>query len=115
MSREPEEIYRVIGRRIKELRNRKGLTQEKLSELSDLSVAFVGQVERGHNRASLVTIDKIADALQIEVSDLFSTVKFETKRTYGLPEKIALLLQNCPPSKKHDVEKMILMFLNKKR
>lgn len=55
--------YIAMGIRIKEKRVEKKLTQEKLSELIDVSPSYVSGIERGHSISSLSTIVKIADSL----------------------------------------------------
>jgi transcriptional regulator with XRE-family HTH domain len=64
-------IYKQIGRRIREERNRCGWTQEQLAEKIDVHMSFIGQLERGVNKPSLFTLKKIADALEIRAGDLF--------------------------------------------
>jgi transcriptional regulator with XRE-family HTH domain len=63
-------ILQKFGSRIKQLRSTKGITQEKLSELSGLSRQYIGDVERGARNVSLVNIHKIANALEIKLSKL---------------------------------------------
>ena len=63
-----------FGRRLRALRKARGLTQEKLAELSGLDRTYVPQAESGSRNVSLVTIDKFARALGVDsallVSDL---------------------------------------------
>ncbi|MFH1367977.1 MAG: helix-turn-helix transcriptional regulator [Elusimicrobiota bacterium] len=110
-----EEIYTVVGRRIKEIRAKLGITQEKLAELTGLSVAFIGQVERGHNRASLATIQKIADSMRVKVSELFKDVPLNKNMTYTLPNKISLLLKNSSTKSRKDLVRVIRLFLEKNK
>lgn len=60
-----------FGRRVRELRTAKQLSQEALAVASDLDRTYVGGVERGERNISLVNIQKIAAALGIPVRDLF--------------------------------------------
>lgn len=56
-----EEIYNLVGKRIREERKKLNITQEHLAESTNLSSAFIGQIERGHIREFLDTrtwIDK---------------------------------------------------------
>ncbi len=63
-------ILQKFGSRIKQFRSTKGITQEKLAELSGLSRQYIGDVERGIRNISLVNIQKIANALEIKLSKL---------------------------------------------
>jgi transcriptional regulator with XRE-family HTH domain len=65
-------ILQKFGFRVKELRSAKGMTQEKLAELSGLSRQYIGDVERGMRNISLVNIQKIAASFEITLSELLS-------------------------------------------
>lgn len=59
-------FYRELGRRIKFLREKAGLTQEKLAEKSGISLDYMGKIEVSINKPGLKTILKLADALKLE-------------------------------------------------
>ena len=61
----------LLGRRIRTIRKAKGWTQEELGSKADISYKFVGEIERGQQNPSFDTLVKIADALEIELFDLF--------------------------------------------
>jgi len=65
----------LVGERIRNRRKERGWSQEKLGEKADLHHTYVGAVERGEKNASIDTLDKIADALDIEMVDLFTLTK----------------------------------------
>ena len=52
-----------IGKKIREERLNKGLTQEQLAEKANISPAFVGHIERGEKKASLETMSRLVMAL----------------------------------------------------
>ena len=60
-----------FGKRVKELRKQKGLSQEALALLCDLDRSYIGGVERGERNISLINIYKIANALNISIKELF--------------------------------------------
>jgi len=62
----------LLGRRIRVIRKAKDWTQEKLGAKADVSYKFIGEIERGQQNPSFDTLVKIADALEIELFDLFS-------------------------------------------
>ena len=109
-----EKIYQVAGRRVKEERTRQKITQERLAELAGLSAAFIGQIERGDNRASLMTIQKIADALHIPASRIFIDVPSK-KTDYKLSEQIeALLRDKSPRERAYAVELLKFVFAKRR-
>lgn len=65
------EISKFIGQRIRNYRTQQKLSQEKLAELSGCHPTYIGQVERGEKNATLESIEKIALALNIPLSQLF--------------------------------------------
>lgn len=65
------DIKEQFGMSIKYYRNKKGISQEKLAEITGLHRTYISEVERGNRNISLINISKIATALDISVSDLF--------------------------------------------
>lgn len=65
------EISKLIGQRIRNYRSQQKLSQEKLAELSGCHPTYIGQVERGEKNATLESIEKIASALNVPLSQLF--------------------------------------------
>lgn len=68
-------ILEKIGQRIREIRLHRELTQEKLGELTGVSYSYIGRIERGQKNISLLTLEKIATALEISEMDLFTYTK----------------------------------------
>ena len=66
--------YRSIGKQIRAKRIELRLTQERLAERCDLSVSYMGAVERGDKIPSLETFITIANALGASSDDLLSGV-----------------------------------------
>ena len=65
----------VFGRRIREIRLQRVLSQEKLAELADLHRNYVGGVERGERNVSLVNIVKLAHGLNVRPAKLIETIR----------------------------------------
>ena len=63
-------MVRKVGRRIKELRQKKGWSQEKLAEEAGLHRTYIGQVERGEKSIGLENLFRIASALKTEATAL---------------------------------------------
>jgi transcriptional regulator with XRE-family HTH domain len=65
------EIQKRFGERVRELRKRKGLSQEALALACELDRTYIGGVERGERNISLVNIYRIAEALGVKPRELF--------------------------------------------
>jgi transcriptional regulator with XRE-family HTH domain len=65
-------LQKKLGQRIALLRKKQGLTQEALAEIIGCSVEFISLVERGVNAPSVAGLQGFADALKVEVRDLFT-------------------------------------------
>ena len=59
-----------FGRRLREVRHGRGISQEKLAELAGLHRAYVSSVERGQRNISLLNIESLAQALGVKMADL---------------------------------------------
>lgn len=70
----------LLGARIKELRKRKGLTQEQLAEKVDLATRYISLIEVGRSSPSLETIENIASTLEVELQDLFDYMHLDPER-----------------------------------
>jgi len=66
-----DEILRLFGERLRELRTERGLSQETLAELAGLDRNYIGQIERAERNVALVNIVRIAKALEIEPAEMF--------------------------------------------
>ena len=64
-------FYQKLGVRIKYLREKAGLTQEKLAEKSGISLDYLGKIEVNINKPGLKTIIKLANARKIEPYMIF--------------------------------------------
>lgn len=61
-----------FGKKVRELRKQRGLSQEALALLCDLDRSYIGGVERGERNVSLINIHKISNALNIDTYMLFT-------------------------------------------
>ncbi|WP_315852386.1 helix-turn-helix domain-containing protein [Telmatocola sphagniphila] len=60
-----------LGSRIREIREKKGLTQAELAEKCQLHRTFIGSVERGERNLSILNLRIIARNLRVSLSNLF--------------------------------------------
>ena len=60
-----------FGQRVQEFRKNRHLSQEQLADLAGVHRTYIGMIERAEKNITLRNISKIADALKIEIKDLF--------------------------------------------
>lgn len=66
-----DKIYKLLGKRIKILREEAGLTQEKLAERCGISLDYLGKIEVNINKPGFKTLIKISNALDVPLKSLF--------------------------------------------
>ena len=79
------DIVKALGKRIRNYRTARGLSQEKLAELSGCHPTYIGQVERGEKNATIESIEKIASALHVSLSTLFEKLGEEGSEGRSIP------------------------------
>jgi transcriptional regulator with XRE-family HTH domain len=72
---EAAEWLRWFGERLRQVRLRQGVSQLQLSASAVLSQSFVSDVEQGRRNVSLVTIRRLADALNVDPRELLAPVE----------------------------------------
>jgi transcriptional regulator with XRE-family HTH domain len=73
-----DNILERTGLKITLIRERRGLTQEKLAELAGLHRAYIGQIERGEKNIGLRNLEKIAKALDVNIRVLVDTTNTDS-------------------------------------
>lgn len=66
--------YASLGQRIRKARKEKGLTQEQLAELCDLSTAHIGHIERGTRALSIESLIVISEILNVSTDYLLMDI-----------------------------------------
>ena len=95
----------LLGNRIKELRRIQGLSQEKLAEIVSLDSKFISKIEVGRSSPSLETMESIADALGVEIKDLFEFAHLQAGGVKA--EEIEKLLAGADEEKKRIIMKIV--------
>ncbi|MNE72470.1 anaerobic benzoate catabolism transcriptional regulator [compost metagenome] len=65
------QILIKFGEQVRDLRKRKGISQEELAYKSELHRTYIGMIERAEKNITLLNIEKIAKALEIDIKQLF--------------------------------------------
>lgn len=61
-----------FGNIIRKLRKEQGISQEELAHRADLHRTYIGMIERAEKNITLLNIEKLAKALDVNITDLFS-------------------------------------------
>lgn len=94
------DIKKQLGYKIKRLRQKKGLTQEQLAEMADISIRALSGIEIGETFMSAQTMEKILSCLNVSVDELFTAEHL--KPTEDLINEIESIINNV----KNDREKI---------
>ena len=65
----------AFGNVLRKFRENRNMTQDEFAALCDISRAYYGRVERGEHSATVELCQKIAEGLNIRLSDLFSELQ----------------------------------------
>ena len=71
------DIKERLGKRLRELRNEIGLSQENFSFECELDRTYIASIERGKRNVSIVNIEKIAKAFNMSLSEFFNSPLFK--------------------------------------
>ena len=94
-----------VGKRITGLRLERGFTREKLSELADVSVQFLADIEKGRKSMTVATLRRICAALGVTTDYIVNGIE-----QFSENEHINTLLAALSPYHKGQAEKLVALF-----
>ncbi len=94
-----------VGKRIEDKRKCRGYTREKLSELADISVQFLADIERGRKSMTVATLRRIAAALDVTTDYIVNGTE-----QFSENEHINTVLAALSPYHKEQAEKLVVLF-----
>lgn len=97
--------YKLIGKRIKDERVKKGYTQEYLSEKLNFTTGFLSRIERENSEINLKRLNQICEILGIQEGTILNGVSTESN-SY-LSDEFSNLLKDCPPDKTKLIYKIV--------
>jgi transcriptional regulator with XRE-family HTH domain len=68
------QVLAKLGKRLREMRSARGMSQEVLAQLAGLNRNYVNQVECGRRNVSIVNLAKIAEALAVDLAVLIAGI-----------------------------------------
>ena len=89
-------IKKQLGQKIRRIRLNRGLTQEQLSEMIDVSQRTLSGIETGDNFVTAETFDKLSKSLNVSIEDFFFTehLKSEEELSDEIIKSVKLLRNN---------------------
>ncbi|MBQ7980136.1 MAG: helix-turn-helix transcriptional regulator [Oscillospiraceae bacterium] len=94
-----------VGERITELRKQRGYTREKLSELADVSVQFLADIEKGRKSMTVATLKRVAAALLVPTDFIVNGTSESTDN-----DGIISILSTLSDKNKKKAEKILTVF-----
>src|ERR1700757_997444 len=104
------DLAKQLGRRVHLFRKQNGLTQAALAEKVKISNEFMSGIERGAKLPSLLTLEKLAGALRVNLKDLFNFEQAGYRRTQSLSRDgidVALLLEKVSSQQRRRILRAI--------
>ena len=102
-----ETISVVFGNRVRNLRNQKGMSQERLAELAGLHSTYIGQIERGEKNPTVDTVSKIAKGLGIPMVRFFENIDGLVDNEPTIPMKCYELVSSVNEAQQEQLLEMI--------
>ena len=95
------ELKKLVGKKIQQIRKRKGITQEKLAEMIGIEVPSLSNLETGKYSPSTETLQKLADVLKVKAWEFYYVEDIPVE---DMQKEITLALNENP--------QLIKMFYN---
>lgn len=103
-------IKKDFGQRIKELRNKKGITQYQLAEMANIDPKHISHIETGRSFPKADLIEKLAEALNTEYTKLFQTKHLQDRKT--LTTLINNMIKKATDKDLQTIYKMISSYMD---
>jgi len=98
--------FEILGKRIKELRGQRMLSQEELAELADVTAQYISYIETGRKKVSLQVLVNIADGLSVSVDNLLMGNQKTEIPLYMM--ELTSLMENCNQYERRIVYEQII-------
>ncbi|MFG6326165.1 MAG: helix-turn-helix domain-containing protein [Lachnospiraceae bacterium] len=97
--------YSEIGTNIRSSRKKRGITQEELANIADISTQHLCRIENGVRTPSLETVHRIADALGITTDALFGNTAIEA---VDYQEELKMIFDDCSEYEKNVIGEILV-------
>lgn len=97
--------YYQLGQRIRKIRKSRGLSQEQLAELVDISTTHMSHIETANTKLSLPVFVRIAEALQVQADLLL--YEHAVERSDSSANAVLEELESCTPQQVRFILEMV--------
>ena len=98
----------LLGLRIKEIRKQKHITQEQLAEMVNLDFGYISKLEVGRNFPKIGTLEKIAEVLEVELSEFF---RFNGTKDKDFKDEISNIYDSLSKDKQYTLYRVAMGLL----
>ena len=103
-------MEKIIGKRIQEFRKKKGITQEELAEVIDISPHYLSALERGLYNIKLETLVKILNYLDCSADEIFCDV---VNRSYAVTSnRLSERMKKLPIEEQNKILAVVELMIN---
>ena len=95
-----------VGKRITETRKCRGYTREKLSELAEVSVQFLSEIEKGRKTMTVTTLRKVAAALNVTTDYIVNGAE-----PFDENQELNTMLASMSRENRKQAEKLLTIFI----
>lgn len=109
------DIQKTLGLRVRKFREARGITQEELAYLANTQTSHISRIELGNNNTTIDVAHRIAQALQIDLSELLN-VKDEDVDLIPNDEhimKVAAYMKAAPEDRHEQIVQIVKTFVKK--
>lgn len=98
-------VEKEVGKRIQEYRKKRGLTQEELAEIIDISPHYLSALERGVYNIKLEILVSILNALDCSADEVFCDV---VNKSFNVKaNRLSDKLKNLPPDEQYKIFEVV--------
>lgn len=101
------DLYTILGRRLKQERSARHLTQQELADAVGTDTAHLSRIESGKAVPSINMVKKLADALGVPIAALFADVPRRALHDDGWAAKMGVMVRDMPPKKRSKVLRVL--------
>lgn len=96
-----------VGKRIREIRLKKHFSQEQIALRAGITPAYLGQIEREEKNPTVKLVEKISNALDISLSELFSNQENLISYTDSIEENIIFEIRELSEKERSEILSII--------